>query len=132
MLLGIETCLFQSCVVNTRETDWKAGAQQLSYWDLKKNNPGEVVGYGSPIYCSHAGRLKGLYPNDPFYQAIMEVKNHPKRKETSWWFQPLWKILVKTQIGVKIKHIWVATTQETIIFEIHPWIPLNHDDGRNL
>ena len=35
---------------------------------------------------------------------------------SSWWFQPIWKMLVKMGssspiFGVKIKKIWVATTQ---------------------
>ena len=39
---------------------------------------------------------------------------------TSWWFQPLWKTLVKMGssspiFGVRIpKHIWVATTQNSM------------------
>ena len=38
------------------------------------------------------------------------------KKMTSWWFQPIWKILVKFWnlpqcLGVKIKNIWVATTK---------------------
>ena len=38
-----------------------------------------------------------------------------KSCETSWWFQPNWKILVKWEsspnFGLKMKNIWFATTQ---------------------
>ena len=40
------------------------------------------------------------------YSLIFEIFD----STTSWWFQPIWKILVKTeslpQVGVKIKNIW--------------------------
>ena len=47
-------------------------------------------------------------------------QKHPNIQYYSWWFQPIWKICSSKwvhlpqigQIGVKIKHIWVATTQQ--------------------
>ena len=37
-------------------------------------------------------------------------------QKTGWWFQPTWKISVKfdnfPQVGVKIKNIWVPTTEK--------------------
>ena len=47
--------------------------------------------------------------------SLKHVKKAEKKKtsEAGWWFQPIWKILVKLcqigscpQIGMKIKHIW--------------------------
>ena len=38
------------------------------------------------------------------------IFTQPLPNESGWWFQPLWKILVKMgifpQIGVKVKHCW--------------------------
>ena len=51
---------------------------------------------------------------------ITSIKNHRVQRNVSykfpgWWFQPIWKVLVKfgsfPQVGVKIKNIWVATNQ---------------------
>ena len=35
-------------------------------------------------------------------------KSNPSAKKTSWWFQPIWKILVGNlpQIGVNMKNVW--------------------------
>ena len=45
-----------------------------------------------------------------FSMETLGVLNHTSTRPTSWWFQPLWKILVKNgsfpQIGVKIKNVW--------------------------
>ena len=54
---------------------------------------------------SRAWLSKGSEKIDQPKKAIPEMK-----RLSSWWFQPIWKILVKMGIfpiiGVKIKHIW--------------------------
>ena len=55
-----------------------------------------------------------------WYNICLEFWKKPAKNEaklqtsTGWWFQPIWKILVKLEIfpkiGVKIRNIWVATT----------------------
>ncbi len=44
---------------------------------------------------------------------------------TTWWFQPIWRILVKLeifpQVGVKIKRI-ETTTQYSIINTVVAWV----------
>ncbi len=49
--------------------------------------------------------------NKPMKKLNIKTQTYTKhKKNSSWWFHPLWKILVKLdhlpQIGVKIKNIW--------------------------
>ena len=48
-----------------------------------------------------------------FLQMVIHHARIRKRKESSWWFQPIWKILGKLdqigwfpQVGLKIKNLW--------------------------
>ena len=52
-------------------------------------------------------------PNTFFLQMVIYHARIRKRKESSWWFQPIWKILGKLdqigwfpQVGLKIKNLW--------------------------
>ena len=59
-----------------------------------------------------------------FFSALLKrwlSHTHLVQKISSWWFQPLWKIWSSNWIsspifGVKIKNLWVATTQICILW----------------
>ena len=64
------------------------------------------------ISCSNSSSSPSSMPVGWSYPALSWeiVCNKNDEDITSWWFQPLWKILVKfasfPQVGVKIKNIW--------------------------
>ena len=89
------------------------------------------------VYPTLTIKIKQLYSHRPIrwvseYDTFLQVlwnkstpikccfdwihhSSHPISNSSSWWFQPIWKILCNQngnlpQIGVKIKNIWVATT----------------------
>lgn len=49
------------------------------------------------------------------FNHVLQSSSTNKKRDTSWWLQPLWKIwssnwTISPGIGVKINNLWVATT----------------------
>ena len=81
----------------------------MIFWDLSATND-------SRFQC-YKGHMERFQPGNP---STIFFGRFGFSSVSSWWFQPSWKISVKIgnlpQIGMKIKNIWVATTQVSSVF----------------
>ena len=70
-------------------------------------------GSSNPIYNWWGGPVCGGGKRVNFSRVLQKSRKKKMLSVSGWWFQPLWNILVKLDhfpsLGVKFKHVWVAT-----------------------
>ena len=85
---------------------------------------------------SDCASLKNWQKNIKLSSSIKPIPQLCLACKTGWWFQPIWKILVKIvkiwiispSFGVKIRNIWVATTEKSL----PNVLPLTFTEGTSL
>ena len=103
---------------------------QYTVWDVCPGSPGNSRFFSQtfPEFCKKSWTTK-THPTNPstwkngmFFHENLLLQNRPT--SSSWWFQPLWNILVKLgnlpQVGVKIKNIWNHHLDENLILQNRP------------
>ena len=94
-------------------------SEWVSYKPLMAIPPTQTDGYIVGPLQKIWGTTRGI--RTPFSRGclgVLVMLEKYVQKKTSWWFQLIWKIwssncIIPPKFGVKIKNIWVATTQKT-------------------